>query len=106
MGPRTPLLIQIPAAAGDTGALPPRQGKGCQSLAPTTPSRREREQKRHFSPSGLSNLYRRAFLVGDRGVLHAAPSDFDQSAQQNEFLIKGRPVKRACDSSHSSQRDG
>jgi hypothetical protein len=51
-----------------------------------------REQKRHFSPSGLSDLDRRAFLVGDRGVLHAALSDFDQSAQQNEFLIKGDPV--------------
>jgi hypothetical protein len=50
------------------------------------------EQKRHFSPSGLSDLDRRAFLVGDRGVLHAALSDFDQSAQQNEFLIKGDPV--------------
>ena len=35
-----------------------------------------REQKRHFSPSGLSDLDRRAFLVGDRGVLHAALSDF------------------------------
>jgi hypothetical protein len=50
------------------------------------------EQKRHFSPSGLSDLDRRAVLVGDRGVLHAALSDFDQSAQQNEFLIKGDPV--------------
>jgi hypothetical protein len=54
-----------------------------------------REQKRHFSPSGLSDLDRRAFLVGDRGVLHAALSDFDQSAQQHEFLIKGDPVNSA-----------
>ena len=65
-----------------------------------------REQKRHFSPSGLSDLDRRAFLVGDRGVLHAAPSDFDQSAQQNEFLIKGDPANSAGDRSHSSQRAG
>jgi hypothetical protein len=65
-----------------------------------------REQKRHFSASGLSDLDRRAFLVGDRGVLHAALSDFDQSAQQNEFLIKGDPVNSTGDSSHSSQRGG
>jgi hypothetical protein len=63
-----------------------------------------REQKRHFSPSGLSDLDRRAFLVGDRGVLHPALSDFDQSAQQNELLIKGDPVNGAGDSPQQSTR--
>jgi hypothetical protein len=38
--------------------------------------------------------------------VHAALSDFDQSAQQHEFLIKGDPVNSAGDSSHSGRRGG
>jgi hypothetical protein len=52
----------------------------------------------------MTDLYRRAFLVGDKGALHAALSDFDQSAQQHKFPIKGDPFNSAGDSSHSGQR--
>ena len=75
MGSRTPLLVQIPAAAGDTGARPPRQGTACQSLTPTTLSRGGRASRSAISlrpafrtliaaPSRRCHLRRGADLPG------------------------------------------